>query len=78
MKTWINGVDGCADALRWFLIWLLNGLPGGNMRSYTTYVVGHYCGRSVFPQAYMTEAAYNRLLAFRESRSVYRVIMTRS
>ena len=55
MKTWINGVDGCADALRWFLIWLLNGLPGGNMRSYTTYVVGHYCGRSVFPQTYMTE-----------------------
>ena len=28
--------------------------------------------------AHYAEAAYNRLLAFRESRSMYRVIMTRS
>ena len=36
---------------------------------------GHYCIFFVFN---MSLAAYNRLLAFRESRSMYRVIMTRS
>lgn len=45
MKTFISGVDNCVDALRWFLVWLFNGLPGGNTRPYPTYVIGHYCGR---------------------------------
>ena len=45
IKTWINGVDGCIDALNSFLIWLINGLPGGTDRPYGTYVIGHYCGR---------------------------------
>lgn len=45
MRTFINGVNGCIDALQWFLIYLFNGIPGGNSRPYTTYVIGHYCGR---------------------------------
>ena len=45
MCTFINGINGCADALQWFLVYLFNGIPGGNTRPYTTYVIGHYCGR---------------------------------
>lgn len=45
MRTWINGVDHCPDALHAFVVWLINGLPGGVNRSMQTIAIGHYCGR---------------------------------
>lgn len=45
MQTWINGVNGCIDALESFITWLFTGIGNGLERSIPTFVIAHYAGR---------------------------------
>ena len=45
MHTWINNVHHCEDALRWFIQWIFNGIPGGVNRKETSIVIAHFSGR---------------------------------
>ena len=47
MVTWINGIDGCIDALESFITWLFTGIGIGLERSHTTYVMAHCCGQLI-------------------------------
>ena len=45
MKTWITNVNGCRDALKSFVDWIVNMMGTGRNRKEKTIAIGHYAGR---------------------------------